>query len=234
MMITEAIILAGGFGTRLQGTLPDIPKPMAPIGKQPFLHFVLQHLSSQNVKSVVLSVGYRAEMIQSHFKDKYLGMSLIYEIEHEPLGTGGAIRASMRHITGKDFIAINGDSLFRISMEKMWTMHHSQNADVTIALKPMRHFDRYGTVKLAEDGRITAFIEKQPTEQGLINGGTYIIGRDQFQDNWPRKFSIEKDFFEPEVRNKSIFGAVFDDYFIDIGIPEEYERAQNELGTLAD
>ena len=233
-MISEAIILAEGFGTRLQHTLPGLPKPMAPVGGHPFLHFVLKHLSAQSIKHVVMSVGYRAEMIQSHVKDKYLGMSLIYEVEHEPLGTGGAINASMQHITGKHFIVINGDSLFRISMEKMWSMHHSHNADVTIALKPMRHFDRYGTVRLAEDGRITAFIEKRHTEEGLINGGTYIIGREQLQDNWPRQFSLERDFFEPQVRNKRIFGAVFNDYFIDIGIPEEYERAQHELGTLAD
>jgi D-glycero-alpha-D-manno-heptose 1-phosphate guanylyltransferase len=226
----EAIVLAGGFGTRLQHILPDIPKALAPIGGKPFLHFILRHLSSQGINRVVLSVGHKWELIQNHFGNESFGMKLDYQIESEPLGTGGAIKASLDHVTSNPCFVVNGDSLFMIHMEKLAIMHQERDADVTIALKHMKHFDRYGTVEIDDQNRITAFREKQFVPEGIINAGTYLVNRDLFRGKHETRFSMEKDFFERELGNQRIFGLVFDDYFIDIGIPTDYERAQLEIG----
>lgn len=228
-MTGDAIILAGGFGTRLKHVLPNIPKPMAPVASRPFLHFVLEHLGNEDICHCVLSVGYQADLIRKHFGTEYLGMKLTYEPEEEPLGTGGAVKASLKHVTEDQCFIINGDSLFRINMEKLFLEHQHKKADVTIALKPMTNFDRYGTVVQAQDGRITAFNEKKHMKKGLINGGVYLVNSNIFGGNWPEKFSIETDFFAARVAEANIFGTVFDDYFIDIGIPTDYERAQQQL-----
>lgn len=226
----EAIVLAGGFGTRIQHIIADIPKPMAPVRGQPFLHYVLQHLSGQGIQRVVLSVGYRWELIQNHFGNESFGMKLTYHIESEPLGTGGAIKASLEHVTSDRCFVINGDSLFLISMEKLAFVHQEHDANVTMALKHMKNFDRYGTVVIDDQDRITAFQEKEFVKEGHINGGIYLVNSDLFSGKDETRFSMEKDFFEREVRNQRIFGVVFDDYFIDIGIPSDYERAQYEIG----
>lgn len=226
----EAIVLAGGFGTRLQHAIGDIPKPMAPVAGKPFLHYVLEHLASGGIRHVILSVGYKAASIREHFGGGYLGMALTYEVESEPLGTGGAVRASLKNVSGVQCFVVNGDSLFRIKMEKLATAHLEHNADVTMALKHLTDFDRYGTVKIDDQGRIRAFEEKKRVTDGLINGGIYLVNADLLRGKPEKRFSIEKDFFEREVGNLRIFGAVFDDYFIDIGIQADYERAQLEIG----
>lgn len=225
----EAIILAGGLGTRLQSVLHGLPKPMAAIGSQPFLALLLDSLVQQHVQRVILSVGYRYEAIQSYFGSSYRSCELVYAIESEPLGTGGAIRQALQQAESETVCIMNGDTMFQVPLEAMIHFHQVQQADLTLALKPMANFDRYGNV-IVSGTRITRFEEKQYCSQGNINGGVYLLNRSRFEQfNLPAKFSFETDFLQQRLDQLQIHGFVSDRYFIDIGIPEDYEKAQREL-----
>jgi len=222
MKKTPVIILAGGFGTRLSAVVKDVPKPMAPIHGKPFLHYIFKELAFQRIENVVLSVGYLNTIIQDFFKDTYLGINIQYAIEEEPLGTGGAIKHAFKYIDEDAFI-LNGDTFFDIPLSNLINTH----SDITIALKPMFEFDRYGTVKLDSSNRILSFKEKMYCEHGLINGGVYYFKKSIFEKiNTPIKFSFEKDVLEKYSSDLLIQGKIFDNYFIDIGIPEDYEKAK--------
>ena len=148
-MNTPVIILAGGFGTRLSTVVKDVPKPMAPINGKPFLHYIFEELQHQKIKTVVLSVGHLKEVIQDYFLDSYLGIDIQYAIEHEPLGTGGGIRYAFSFVDDDAFV-LNGDTFFDIDLSKL----KNSTSDISIALKPMFEFDRYGTVELNNENRI--------------------------------------------------------------------------------
>jgi len=229
-MISEAIILAGGKGTRLQSVIPDLPKPMAPVRGKPFLEYLLKFLSAQGIKSAILSVGYEHEKIVAHFGKTFSGLNLRYAIEDRPLGTGGGIRLASSMMTGESAIVFNGDSLFCINLNSFSAFHAANNAILSLALLPMKNFDRYGTVKVNEGNLILAFREKRPTESGLINAGVYAINRKIWEQfDFPASFSFEKDLMETHCQGVPFYGYVEDAYFIDIGIPEDYQRAQNEF-----
>jgi D-glycero-alpha-D-manno-heptose 1-phosphate guanylyltransferase len=225
-----AVILAGGFGTRLRPVVGDRPKPMALIRGKPFLEYLLAYLRNSGVVShVVLSVGYRYEQIQSFFKNRFIDIPISYSIEDTPLGTGGAALKAIAAIPDNDFLLVNGDTMFPIDIKHLMTEHTKLHADVTIALKPMRHTDRYGTV-VCREGRIISFEEKQAIEEGLINGGIYIIHKQALVKYASAEvFSLEKDFLRVYVAALNMIGMPFHDYFIDIGIPEDFKRAQREL-----
>ena len=219
---TPVIILAGGFGTRLSTVVKDVPKPMAPINGKPFLHYIFKELQHQKIKQVVLSVGHLKEVIQDYFQDSYLGISIQYAIENEPLGTGGGIKHAFNFAEDDAFV-LNGDTYFDIELSKL----KKTDADISIALKPMFNFDRYGTVELNNENRIVSFNEKKYCEHGLINGGVYYFKKSLFDKiETERKFSFEKDILEKHLHVLQIQGTVFDNYFIDIGIPEDYKQAQ--------
>ena len=219
---TPVIILAGGFGTRLSTVVKDVPKPMAPINGKPFLHYIFKELQHQKIKQVVLSVGHLKEVIQDYFQDSYLGISIQYAIENEPLGTGGGIKHAFNFVEDDAFV-LNGDTFFDIELSKL----KKTDADISIALKPMFNFDRYGTVELNNENRIVSFNEKKHCEHGLINGGVYYFKKSLFDKiETERKFSFEKDILEKHLHHLQIQGTVFDNYFIDIGIPEDYKQAQ--------
>lgn len=215
----EAIILCGGLGTRLRSIISDVPKPMAPIKNKPFLAFVLEYLKKQNISRVVLAVSYKYEIIQEYFGNSYLGMQILYSIEKEPLGTGGAILEALNLINSDSCYVLNGDTFFDVNLDRL----KLDNSDICVALKPMKNFDRYGSVDIDNNSYISAFNEKKFTSNGLINGGVYLIKKNIFNSfNLPNKFSFEEFFQE----NFLIFNAkatVFDDYFIDIGIPQDYK-----------
>ncbi|MDL0105753.1 D-glycero-D-manno-heptose 1-phosphate guanosyltransferase [Campylobacter vicugnae] len=215
----EAIILCGGLGTRLRSVISDVPKPMAPIKNKPFLAFVLEYLKKQNISRVVLAVSYKYEIIQEYFGNSYLGMQILYSIEKEPLGTGGAILEALNLINSNSCYVLNGDTFFDVNLDRL----KLDNSDICVALKPMKNFDRYGSVDIDNNSYISAFNEKKFTSNGLINGGVYLIKKNIFNSfNLPNKFSFEEFFQE----NFLIFNAkatVFDDYFIDIGIPQDYK-----------
>jgi D-glycero-alpha-D-manno-heptose 1-phosphate guanylyltransferase len=231
--IRTAIVLAGGLGTRLRTVLQDLPKPMAPIGELPFLSYLLHSLEAFGVEEAILSVGYRREAIVAHYGDCYGRMALRYAVEEEPMGTGGGIRLACRMTDAEDVLILNGDTLFDVDLAAMATAHFGSTAAITLALKPMRDFDRYGTVQLDAEHQVQAFREKQPCVEGLINGGVYLLRN----DTWHRiatadKFSFEKDILERYLDVLDFRGYVSEGYFIDIGIPEDYARAQVELPAL--
>ncbi len=224
------IVLAGGLGTRLRGVINDLPKPMAMINGKPFLHYVLLYLTQQKIKKAVLSVGYKANVIEAYFGDKYLDVEISYSKEEEPLGTGGGIKKAFELVNDLAFV-LNGDTFFDIDLNSLREFHLQNEADISLALKPMKNFDRYGTVQLKEN-RIVNFEEKKFLTEGLINGGVYFFSKNVFENVGDEKFSFEKEVLEKSVSQKKLCGKIYDDYFIDIGIPEDYAKAQNDFKNL--
>lgn len=225
-----AIILAGGFGTRLKSVINDLPKPMAMINSKPFLHYVFLYLTKQKITKAILSVGYKAEIIETYFGDKYLDVEIIYCREDEPLGTGGGIKKAFQLVDDFAFV-LNGDTFFDIDLNVLKKFHLQTPTDISLALKPMQNFDRYGTVEMKED-RIIKFEEKKPVEEGLINGGVYFFHKEMLNKIAEEKFSFEKDVLEKYVSESKINGRGFENYFIDIGIPEDYSKAQIDFKKL--
>lgn len=230
MPLTECIILAGGLGTRLRYAVPDLPKCMAPVAGQPFLHYVINYLQEQGVERFIFSLGYMHEVIEEFINTQYPKLNVQYSIEEEPLGTGGAIQLACKKTIGKDVLVINGDTLFKVGVKELSSFHLQNKAGCTLALKPMKSFDRYGVVEVNAGGYILSFKEKQFYPEGLINGGVYALNVPSFLELSLRsKFSFEKDYLEKYYSEQTMMGLVQDEYFIDIGIPEDFERAEREL-----
>ena len=226
--IKEAIILAGGLGTRLRDTVPGIPKCMAPVAGKPFLFYVINSLRMQGVEQFIFSLGYKHEVIEEYLKLEFPTLRYKNSIESEPLGTGGAIALACKLAESNTILIANGDTLFQVDVPAMAAFHEKNNAVCTLALKPMTNFERYGVVELDESGVVKSFKEKQHYKQGDINGGVYLLDVQEFQkEKFPVRFSFEKDFLEK--RQTGLFGTRQNGYFIDIGIPEDFERAQTEL-----
>lgn len=222
----EAIVLAGGRGTRLRSVVSDVPKPMAPINGKPFLSGLLTWLKLQGVSKTILSVGYKHDCIKSFFGDSYAGMDIAYSVETSPLGTGGGVVNALDACSNQDVILINGDTFFNVDIVDLYSKHCYLSADMTLALKPMQCFSRYGAVKLDDKGRVTAFLEKAYRKEGLVNGGVYVLKKELLRFECGC-FSLEQ--YMADHLEKRLFGSVVDQYFIDIGIPEDFERAQKEL-----
>jgi D-glycero-alpha-D-manno-heptose 1-phosphate guanylyltransferase len=227
MTTNEAIVLAGGMGSRLKVVLPEIPKCMAPVNGKPFLTFVLDYLANQGISKVILSVGYRKEQIISFFGNKYGSLSIEYAIENEPMGTGGAVKLALDFCQLENVLVLNGDTYFNTDLAEMENMHFKLSADVTIAVKHMPDTGRYGSVKVGPNGRILSFNEKDPSlGSGLINGGIYLLNR-KINNNFSlQKFSLENDFFKALTSKLNFYVFQSDGFFIDMGIPEDYVKAQ--------
>ncbi len=232
MQTKEAIVLAGGLGTRLKGVVSDTPKPMASVANQPFLKYIFDYLITQGIERVILSVGYKYEHIKTFFGDHYLSLELIYSVEETLLGTGGGIRLSIDYLKSDSAFIINGDTFFDVDLEKMETFFTSTNSDLCLALKPMKDFDRYGAV-VVEDDKISSFKEKQFVKEGLINGGIYLMESAFLKDfKSGEMFSFEQYLMEKRGRKKKITGFISDTYFIDIGIPKDYKQANIDFDKL--
>jgi len=228
----KAIVLAGGLGTRLASVTSDIPKPMAPIGSRPFLEYLLDYLVEQGTEQAVLAVSHKWEVIRRHFGDTYRGMLLSYSVEEVPLGTGGAIRQALESITDDEVVVLNGDTLFRVDLKGMVNIHRSGGARLSIALKQVADSGRFGRVEVSADGVVTNFLEKSTGGPGWINGGIYMLHRRVFADfPMPARFSFELDLVEPNIGRIQPRAFQSDAYFIDMGVPEDYERAQREIGV---
>jgi D-glycero-alpha-D-manno-heptose 1-phosphate guanylyltransferase len=222
----EAIVLAGGFGTRLQSVVSSVPKPMAPINNIPFLEYIFKYLHEYGITKIVLSVCYKWEVIKDYFGNKFENIELVYVVEDEPLGTGGAIKKSLNEIKNKNVFIVNGDTFFNIDLNCL-TLIDDEN--IEIALKSMTNFDRYGCVETNNKNIISKFTEKSYIKKGDINGGIYLINKSIFINyTLPLKFSFE-EFMQNNLEELQIKTKVFDNYFIDIGIPEDYEKAQFEI-----
>jgi len=229
-MNTEAIILAGGFGTRLKSVVDDVPKPMAPVAGKPFLYYILNYLQGQGIKRAVLSVGYKHEIISGYFGNEFRQMSIDYAIENIPLGTGGGILNALRKCSEEQIFIINGDTFFPVPLNDLYTRHIQKKTETTVALKQIEESGRYGTVCLNENSFITSFKEKSESSASLINGGIYLVNRQKIENrNFSNKFSFEKDYLEQVAKEYCIAGHIFSHYFLDIGIPESYGQAQKEM-----
>jgi D-glycero-alpha-D-manno-heptose 1-phosphate guanylyltransferase len=229
-MIRECIVLAGGLGTRLRSVVADKPKCMAPVNDKPFLYYLLQYLIKQGITHVVLSLGYKSEQVIEWCEQAGLSLQFSYAIEAEPLGTGGAILNAVSHLKENECFIVNGDTFFDVSLPAFYGFHQQAQSKLSLALKPMREFERYGSVQLDKDARITAFLEKKYCEEGLINGGVYLTSKQYLESlQLPTQFSFEKEVLEPEVKNGQLYGFISDTYFIDIGIPADYEQVQTDF-----
>lgn len=229
----EVIILAGGQGTRLRSVVQDIPKCLAPVAGRPFLEYMLDYLSAYPVDHVVFSVGYLKEQVMSYVQAHSWPFSYDYAVEDTPLGTGGGIRLALEKCHGERVFVFNGDTFFPLPLDAV-----PFAGPVTVALKPMKAFSRYGAVTVIPSGRsesrvshtITAFREKAYCEEGLINAGVYAIDRTKLHlEALPARFSFEKDVLEPMAAARELQGWPVESYFIDIGIPEDYDKAQWEI-----
>jgi D-glycero-alpha-D-manno-heptose 1-phosphate guanylyltransferase len=230
----QAIILAGGFGTRLQSVVKDLPKPMAPIQGKPFLAYLIEYLKSQGITQVVLSVHYLREQIQDYFKAYYQGIDIAYAVEEQPLGTGGAIINALKEIhSSEPVFVLNGDTFLKLDYRAMYAQHQQLSPPITMALRKIANCNRYGVV-LTEGNLVTAFNEQGGPHPGLINAGVYLIKPALFQE-FPidaQAFSFEKDFLFPHIAQLKPQAFIVEDYFIDIGIPEDYARANVEFPAL--
>lgn len=233
MQNPSVIILAGGLGTRLRTVVSDLPKCMAPVHGKPFLAYVIDHFKQQGINDFIFSLGYKADVIIEYldqFTTHHSPLTFHYSIEEEPLGTGGAIKKACSLATKENVFVTNGDTLFKASITSLQNFHSQKKAECTLALKPMKNFNRYGVIELNGDDSIKSFNEKKQYEQGLINGGLYRLNVESFlKESFPEKFSFETAYLEKYYDQHRMFGLVQDEYFIDIGIPEDYERAQKEL-----
>jgi len=230
-MIKEAIILAGGFGTRLSSVVSDLPKCMAPINGKPFLDYQLDYLDVFGIERVILSVGYLHEKIIEHYGHQYKNFKLDYAIEKEPLGTGGGLKLALKLANGPLVYVLNGDTFFHIDYKKFLDIHRGMESKLSIVLRELDDVKRYGSIERDEGKRISGFWEKNnKSGKGFINGGVYIFNKRFFESqNLPDKFSLEKDFFEKIYKTEKIYGILCRQYFIDIGVPEDYKKAQDEF-----
>lgn len=230
MRVTEAIVLAGGLGTRLREAVPDLPKCMAPVNGRPFIAYVIHHLSQQGITHFIFSLGYKSALFLDFLAATLPAGTYAIVVEEEPLGTGGAIQFAAQKVRQQDFLVVNGDSIFKTDIQEQAAFHFARHSCCTLALKTMHRVNRYGAVELAESGSIRHFREKQFFEKGLINGGVYLVNKAcLLSKGLPEKFSFETDFLQRFYREGNLYGIEQEGYFIDIGIPEDYQRAQTEL-----
>jgi D-glycero-alpha-D-manno-heptose 1-phosphate guanylyltransferase len=190
-------------------------------------------LTTQGVNEFIFSLGYKSDEFIDFIKLKLPLSNFKIVIESEPLGTGGAIQLAINETNAKEVIALNGDSLYKVNLKELMQFHLAQEAHCTLAIKPMQNFERYGSVEMNDKAQIVSFKEKQFMEAGLINGGVYLLNVATFlSKNLPPQFSLEKDYLEKYTQEGHFYGQIQEGYFIDIGIPEDFEKAQVELSAL--
>jgi D-glycero-alpha-D-manno-heptose 1-phosphate guanylyltransferase len=227
----EAIVLAGGFGTRLREVVADLPKPMAPIAGRPFLELVLRSLARKGFDRVILSVGFMAEKIMGHFGSQFDGLDLVYATEYQPLGTGGGVRLAMDAVRSDHCFVFNGDTYLDLEVDAVEQRWRSSGRSLIVG-REVTDTARYGRL-LVEGERVMGFTEKGVSGPGLINAGCYVFRRDQL-DRFPlnHAFSLEADYLVGAVAEGAFDVFVTHGQFIDIGVPEDYFRAQTELSSL--
>jgi D-glycero-alpha-D-manno-heptose 1-phosphate guanylyltransferase len=233
-MTSEAIILAGGSGSRLKEMIADIPKSMAPINGRPFLEYQLDLLDRWGIRRVILSVGYMKEAIEQHFGQQYREIEIVYAEEEEPLGTGGAILNSLQYVKGYSVFILNGDTYFDVNMQRLDDFRRIKECDLCLAMRFEIDPSRFGLLEFDNNNRITHFYEKaEGPEEGYINGGLYVVRKEYLlRFGLPEKFSFEKDFLQKYYPTEEFYGMRCFSYFRDIGIPGDYQKANDEFKRL--
>jgi len=228
----EAIVLAGGLGTRLRGVVDDVPKPMAPVQGRPFLALLLDQLVDAGFATAILAVGYLHQAICSYFGNDYRGLALLYSVEEKPLGTGGAMRLACTKVTERDVFVLNGDTYLQLDFKTMLQAHVRAAAQLSLAVCRVPDVARYGSLNLS-GGIVRAFREKGHNGLGWINGGVYVFGpglRQLLRDTDAKSFSFEYDVLMPNLSNIRPLAFRTAGLFLDIGVPEDYLKAQQLLG----
>lgn len=230
----QAVILAGGIGTRLREIVSDRPKPLAEIDGKPFLEYQIDFLKKYCITDLILCIGYLGEKIEKHFLDGTdYGVSITYSREQELLGTGGALRNAMG-LLHQRFFVLNGDTFFLINLFDMEKFHDQTLADATLALTKVNDSARYGSVNLEHNlygNNIVGFSEKSTSAGSLINGGIYLMEKELFfQENLPEKFSFESYLLPRIIRTSRVCGFVDDcAYFVDIGTIAGYRKLEEDI-----
>jgi len=227
----EAIVLAGGFGTRLKQVVPNLPKPMAPIAGRPFLEILLNTLAKKRFSRVIMSLGHLADKVTTHFGDSYAGLELVYEIELKPLGTGGAVRSALARCESDHVFVFNGDTFLDLETDAVEAQWQKNIAPIIVA-REVPDTARYGRLNTS-NGRVNGFLEKGAGGQGLINAGCYVLPTNILNGfEMGQAFSLETDFLAKAVVTQQFDLFVTQGHFIDIGVPEDYARAQTELAGM--
>jgi len=228
----EAIILAGGLGTRLASRLDGIPKAMAPIGGRPFLEILLDKLQRGGCTRAILAVGHLHTAIQNHFGESFHGLPLDYVVEEVPLGTGGAIRKALQAASEEFVLVFNGDTFLQTDYADLLRVHAAIRPSLTMAITHQQNIARYGGV-LVNEGRIVGYQEKGRSGPGWINAGVYVLPREMpWPPALPEKFSFEVDFLVPQTAPLAPAAFEVEGFFLDIGVPEDLDRAQREFADI--
>jgi D-glycero-alpha-D-manno-heptose 1-phosphate guanylyltransferase len=230
------LLLVGGQGKRLRAVVAGKPKPLALVGERPFLELLAQQFRQQGVRSLVMCTGYLADQVEAEIGDgAAFGLTIAYSREECPHGTAGAIKLAHGRISGcPEFIVTNGDSILDVSFSKLLGFHRKAGALVTIAAVRVENGGRYGIMQLRRDGQVIGFAEKSGVEgPGLINGGVYVFSRDALQFLPDGPGSLEREVF-PRLIGKGLYAFEQKGFFIDIGTPEDYERASQFYDRLQD
>lgn len=230
MYDTPILILAGGFGTRLKPLVSDLPKPMAPVGEKPFLEYIIRSIVSQGFKNIVLLTGYKSEKIEEYFLNgKELSCNIRYSHEKSPLGTGGAPKQAIRDLSLNDFFLINGDTIAELCLKDIYLKEKN-----VIALKQIDDISRYGEVKVDKNEKVMLFKEKKDVIQpGLINAGVYYLQSNIFDQHNKSFISLEEDILPSLVKDNALIGKNITKTFLDIGIPDDYLKAEKILLSLS-
>lgn len=227
----QAILLAGGLGTRLRSVVNDRPKPMALIQDKPFMEYLINELKKNGITDIIFAVGYKGSLVEEYFGNgEGFGINVIYSYEDQQLGTAGAIKNAEKYISDDKFFVLNADTFYTLPYSRLLELQKSEDSEMVLVLRKVPDCTRYGIVTL-EESRVTGFNEKS-TEltEGLINGGVYLMNKTLLDDIPEGKVSLENEMIPMWLeRNYTLSAFVNDGYFIDIGIPEDYFRFQKDV-----
>ena len=228
----KAVILAGGKGTRLKPYATVFPKPLMPVGDKPILEVIIRQLSARNLKDIIIIVGHLGELIMNFFGDgSQMGVNIKYAKEDQPLGTAGGLGLVKEELT-ETFIMVNGDTLTTLSFSELINYHKSNGAIATVALKKRESYIDFGIVELDSNDCIKKYTEK-PTIDHLVSMGIYV-----FEPRVLEYIKLGEKLDFPDLikvlisKGETVKGSVFDGYWLDIGRPEDYEKANEEIGEL--
>jgi D-glycero-alpha-D-manno-heptose 1-phosphate guanylyltransferase len=228
--MSHAVLLAGGRGARLESVSGGLPKPLMEVGGRPFIEHVLENLVDSGCDHVVVAASYKWELLHDHLGTSYKGCALDWSIESNALGTGGAIHRAFTAFDLAAAFVLNADTLFRVDLDDLEARHLERGAEVTVALREVPDVARFGEVVIDDVGRIVLFSEKGRHGPGLINGGVYFVdGRVWSGGNFSEIFSFERDYLQQHSKTAALYGYRSDGYFIDIGVPEDLDRARHDL-----
>lgn len=228
----QAVLLAGGLGTRLRSVVSDRPKPMALVDGKPFMEYVIMQLKKYGIDEIIFAVGYKGSMVEEYFKDgRKLGVKVSYAYEEELLGTAGAIKNAGKLVTDDRFFVLNADTFYQMDYSRLTKLAGEQNLDMALVLRRVEDVSRYGRAELDGDGRLVSFNEKTEEKRpGTINGGVYLMRRELLAEIPDGKVSLENEMIPKWLgEHRALGGFVNDGYFIDIGIPEDYLKFRQDV-----